>query len=366
MAIFLDSNAHVAMNKSALRALDDFHSSLAGHGNPMALSLPGREASSAIENARSKIAALIGAESHNQIIFTSTCTQACEWALNFIKAKNPKNIFYSPLEHSAIRHTVGVMFPNGVELSTSKDGNTGCVFPPPPNSFFICIHAQNEIGTLQNIEAIQAPLFSDMSQSLARIPINVSRIPNLQLAAFGAHKFGGPSGVGFLYMKDTSWWKAVEPSTNRYYTDRPGTPDTGSIVATAAALEEAMRTLPERYERMVRFRDVLEREIESLGLKIIGKSAARIPSTTSVHIGERMGPYLMSQLETEGIFIGLGTACAALGSVMGPNPLMTRLGYGGHAHDFIRISHFGDYAEKEAHIVAKALKKYCPRVSDLP
>ena len=77
MQLFLDANAHVSLNLKALEAYVNFNKSICSHGNAMSISLPGRQAAAEIECARIKIAQLIGAENPNQIIFTSSCTQAC-------------------------------------------------------------------------------------------------------------------------------------------------------------------------------------------------------------------------------------------------------------------------------------------------
>jgi len=220
------------------------------------------------------------------------------------------------------------------------------------------MHVQNEIGTIQNIEQIKVPFFCDMSQSLGKVPINVSKIPNLKIGVFGAHKFGGPVGVGFLYIRDSNWWKEFGFGS-RYYFDRPGTPDVGMVVATAIALEEAIKTLTGRYSRALQFRSVIEAAVKGAGIGVIGENASRVPYGTFLNIGKKMGPHVMAQMEAEGMYIGLGSACGSLHS--NTNPIMTALGYGGSSQDNIRISQWGDYGEKEGRLVAQALLKYCPK-----
>jgi cysteine desulfurase len=360
--LFLDANAHVALNPAGLKAFNDFsNSTFASHGNAMAANYLGREAAKELEKARTKIAELIGAKSHNQIIFTSTCTQACEWGLDILKTRNYKNVFVSQLEHPAIRYHFRDLFGQS-ELHVTKDGVAICEQPYPDSTAVVCLHVQNEIGTIQPIENIKADVVSDMSQSLAKLPINMSKLSNVKLAMFAAHKFGGPSSLGFMYIQDTDWWKEFG-SGSRYYFDRAGSPDVVSAIMTAASLEHAMKTMPERYDRMVRFRNTLEPELENLGFKIIGKNTTRLPNTTFIQLKKRMGPYVMSQLESENIYVGLGSACGSMNT--GSSPVMNALGYGGTAHDFLRISQFGEYAEKEAKTVAAAIAKYCPK-SDIP
>jgi cysteine desulfurase len=220
------------------------------------------------------------------------------------------------------------------------------------------MHVQNEIGTVQDIENIPVPFFCDMSQSLGKIPINVSKIPNLMIGTFGAHKFGGPVNVGFIYMRDSKWWREFGTGS-RYYLDRVGTPDVGMVIATSVALEEALKTLSIRYQNALHFREIIEIAAKTIGINIIGEETNRIPHATFLNIGKQMGPHVMAQMEVDGIFVGLGSACGALHS--NTSPIMTALGYGGSSQDNIRISQWGEYSEREAKIVAQALIKYCPK-----
>jgi cysteine desulfurase len=358
--IFLDANAHLPMNQAGLKAFLDFQKTIGAHGHPSSPSVVGREASIAFERSRAKIAELIGAQSSKQIIFTNSSSEACEWALNILKSKYDK-AYMSPMEHPSIKYHFRKLFGQS-ELNATKSGMTACEFNTEDKAV-VCIHVQNEIGTIQPIEKIQAPLMSDMTQSLGKVQVDVSSMPNLKLATFGSHKFGGPSSFGFMYIKDEFWWYPMG-SGSRYVRDRQGTPDVGNAVATAAALEFAIKTLPARYDRMIRFRNIVENELNDLGLKIIGMGENRCPNTTFFKIGNRMGPYLVGALGSEGIHVGLGSACGSV--VTGSHPLMGRLGHGGSAQDYIRLSNFGEYSEREAHFVAKALKKYCPKKDPTP
>jgi cysteine desulfurase len=128
------------------------------------------------------------------------------------------------------------------------------------------------------------------------------------------------------------------------------------ILSTAVALEESIKTLPERYERALLFRSVLEDILTQKGIEILGVDATRIPHTTFANIGNRMASYIMTQLESEGIYVGLGSACGALHSKS--NPIATALGYSGTSEDFMRISQWGDYGEREAKQVAQSICRY--------
>ena len=320
----------------------------------MSKSSLGRRAQTELEDARAKIAHLIGAKTRDQIVFTSTCTQACDYSLRLLKAQNFGKVYTSTLEHKSVSIKARQLFGNN-DLFCTKDGTISCSFKPSEKCAFVCIHVQNEIGTIQGIEDIQVPFFSDMCQSLGKIPVNVSGIPNLKIASFGAHKFGGPPSVGFIYVQDPGYCRELG-SGSRYFFDRPGTPDVASIVATAIALEEAIKTLSKRYQSALNFRDVLEEALTKKGVEIVGLGSSRIPHTTFIRVKDKMASYILSQLDAEDIHIGLGSACGSMTS--NSNPIITALGLGGGQDDYVRISQWGDYGEKEARILLKILLKY--------
>lgn len=352
MQLFLDANAHLPIHQKALDAFVNFNRSLAGHGNAMAATRPGREAAAQLEQARDTIANLIGAKSSSQIVFTSTCTQACEWGLKILKSQKFNKVFYSQIEHPAVALIATELFGQNT-LSVDKNGIVN--FTNNPNDALVCIYVHNELGTMQNLKNIQVPFFSDMSQALGKVSVNVSDFHNLKLAAFGAHKFGGPANVGILYIQNSDWWEEFDFGS-RYYFDRAGTPDTGSIIATSIALEEAINTISLRYENAVKFRDIIEDALEDFGYEIIANTSNRVPYTTFIKIGNKLGPYFMSQLETDGIFVGLGSACGSMHTAS--SPVMTALGYKDLAHDYMRISQWGNYSENEANFFVKIMKKY--------
>lgn len=356
MPLFLDANAHLPLHMKALEAFVQFNNSIGGHGHAMSSSIPGRTAAAALEEARGKIAKMIGASRPSQIFFTSTCTQACEWGLEILEAQKFKQVYTSTIEHKSIKEKANTLFGNN-DLIVSKDGMVNCTFTPQEGTAFICIHVHNELGTIQPIEDIKVPFFSDMSQSLGKIPVNVSNIPNLKIATFGAHKFSGPANVGILYVQDEKWWKPFGLGS-RYHHDRPGTPDVGSIIATAVALEEALKTLSKRYERALAFKSVFEGALAQVGIEIIGEKGIRVPYTTFIKVGKQMAPYVMTQMGAEGIYVGLGSAC---GSVYSNSPVMTALGQGGKSQDYMRVSQWGDYGRNEGILAAKSIIKYCPK-----
>lgn len=352
MELYLDANAHVPMSAGTIKVYSEYQNSRAGWGHPLAPSLPSREASSALEEARGKIAFLLGAENPNQIIFTSTCTQACEWAMQIMKNNLEKNsrfgesLIYSPLEHSAVNSCVPFFDKrfNIKQFSISEDGviltgsSSKC-------DLAICIHVQNEIGTIQPINEIKTKfLFSDMCQTVGKESVCLRDMP-VDIAVFGAHKFGGPASVGFMYLKDTSLWQEFGTGS-RYFPDRTGTPDVASIVATSFALEETLEKMPESLSNMKEFQLTLEPRLEELGFQIVGKNARRVPNTTYIKVPNSMAFIYLSELSEKGYYVGMGSACGSIHT--GSSLATAALSQEGDGNDFIRISQHGTYGKQDA------------------
>ena len=347
--LYCDANAHVPMSRAVIKVYADFQASKAGWGHPSAPAGPGQAAASELETARGKIAALLGAEKPSQIAFTSTCTQACEWGLNMLLASSEhRHFWHSGMEHSAVKDWLDRSKIAATILPVSPDG---VVTPVEVIDPVICVHVQNEFGTIQPLKELGAGfLFSDMCQSPGKVSINLKDMP-VDIATFGAHKFGGPASVGFIYVKDHNIYKEFGTGS-RYYNDRPGTPDVGGVVATAAALEEVLFMMPERLCKMKEFQLVLEDRLQDMGLEVIGKNATRVANTTFVKM-PGIAFSILAALSNKQIYVGMGSACGSMHT--GASLSMKTIGQAGEAHDFLRISQHGEYGKQEALILADQL-----------
>lgn len=353
MQLYLDANAHLPINAQALKLFCDFNSSMAGHGHPSALSMPAREAASKLEEAREKIAMLIGAKSASQIVFTAGCTQACEWALKCLFEVNKNDtiaVAYSAVEHPAVRQSVQLYekqyktkaYLYNINKDSEIDFNNNLA------NKNICTLVQNEFGSIYDIPQNKLS-FVDASQALGKIPFDVQ---NYDFIVFAGHKFAG-FNIGFIYFKNIEHWKEFGLGS-RYFMDRPGTLDVGSIVGTACALELALETLEERIDKATKFQTYLEAELKSLGYTIVAENHKRSAMTTYAYSPTRAMNDLY-KLNNNKIYCGIGSACGSIAS--GLSPSISSLGYKGQPSDFIRISQFGYYGEAEAKYLINLLKK---------
>lgn len=356
--LYLDANAHVPMSGATIKTYTDFQISRAGWGNPLAPSKPGQDAALALERARAKLSELLGAEAPNHIVITNTCTQACEWGLDLFQnySKGHTSLYHSGMEHSAVYQKLTTdKFKNSFTLQKLNNNNSLVEPAKDDNGYVVCSYVQNEIGTIQPIEKLKTKyglLFSDMCQVPGKLKFNLSKLP-VDVAVFGAHKWGGPASVGLLYLKDFALYKEFGTGS-RYFNDRPGTLDVAAVVAAAAALEETHMFMSIRLEKMQQFQKVLEDRLQDMGLKIIGKEVPRVVNTTFVHIPE-IAFVMLSELSRKGIYVGMGSACGSMHS--GPSLTMDTLGINGDAHDFLRISQHGEYGSSDAAYVADHISK---------
>lgn len=356
---FLDANAHLPLNKSAIEALVKFNGELGSHGHPLAFSKPSREANKLFEDARSEIASMIGAKNSNQIVFTAGCTQACEWAVKIIinrferLCEEQNSIICSSFEHPAIKQAYEYYSRPTLSLKYSTKNIDGKFLSSSNKDYVICTFLQNEIGLIYDPRSIDHEyILSDMSQALGKIFVSVSEL-NVDIATFGSHKFGGPTGFGFMYLKDTDDWEQFGTGS-RYFTDRTGTPDVLGAVMTAAALKYSLETLEERNNNMCAFRNILETELESIGAEIVCKNSFRCANTTFAYVPSR-AMKLVHELGKYGIYIGLGSACGSI--YTGRAPILSALCLDGDSEDYVRISQFGYYNESDAKYICDIIKK---------
>lgn len=319
------------MTEKAMKAFCDYNRSMEGYGHPLSMTVPGVGACTQLESAREKIANCLGSDKAGNIVFTSNCTQACEWAVKILNT-NASKVKMSRGEHSAVFLSYEKWIGEQQFLDDQEEYDAA-----------ICIKVQNETGLINDLDPYikgSCLLFSDMSQALGKIDIDLDGV---DIAAFGGHKFGG-ANLGFLYLNDPVLCEELNAGS-RYFLDAPGTPNVAAAIATSVALEEAVKTLKERQERMVAFQSALEAYLQEKKIDIIHHDKPRSPNTTFIHFPRAIR--LIHSLSSKGIYVGMGSACGALHE--GVSPFMKHLGFkDASPQDFLRISQFGSYDGEDA------------------
>jgi len=352
---YLDANAHVpkglGLSKKSKRILADIENSYIAHGHPLSPNKLGRAASAAIETARDRIAKYLNVSSH-EIHFTRSCTEA-----NALVCKLLVTATWSPYEHHSMDAALSKKFVSVATVPIDKFGQPKFE-GETVNTVFVGV--QPEIGLIADFKEIRQNtrcfVVSDLAQAAGKLHLDLPAL-GIDVATFGAHKFGGPLGVGFIYANDPEF---IEHEMSGYAQDVPGTLSVVDIVEASLALQDSISSIDIKKEKCLKFRDTLEGGLEGVGCKIICKGQNRIYNTSFIRIpGDDNGILLLKKLADKNIHVGLGSACGSF--VIQESAVMQALGVNDSNTSYIRISQNGDYDDKDAEIVLsyiyKALKE---------
>jgi cysteine desulfurase len=300
------------------------------YGNPSSTHSVGRKSKVAIESARKTIAKLIGASSA-EIIFTSGGTEADNIFLNGIAHDMP-HVISSRIEHPAVLNTLKALAKDKkIEISWLKTNSKGNIIIDDlislldsyPGSMVVLMHGNNEIGNLTDLDDIaalcksyDAKLFTDAVQTMGHYNINVHALDLTGLSA-SAHKFHGPKGVGFLYVKKGTKLNSLYRGGEQEKGLRVGTENVAGIVGMATALEQCMIGLDEATKKMVKLKKSLIEVLKEVvtGISFNGTSSSTGTSLNSV-ISASFPPnpdndMLLFNLDMAGIAASAGSACAS-------------------------------------------------------
>ncbi len=340
--IYLDHAATTPTRPEVVEAMLPYFTD--AFGNPSSLHSLGQEAKSAIEEARDKVAHLIGARS-GEIIFTSGGTEADNFALKgIVYANEPKgnHIITTSIEHHAVLEPCKFLERQGFRvtyLSVDKDGlvDPGEVARAITNKTILIsvMHANNEVGTIEPIIEIgriakekEVYFHTDAVQTVGHIPVNVDEL-GVDLLAMSAHKLYGPKGVGALYVRQgtriTSFMHGGEQERGR----RGSTENVPAIVGLGKAVEIAQREVDGEVKRLVPLRDKfiqgLFDRIDHIHLN--GHPFQRLPGNVNVSIEFVEGESIIISLDLEGIAASTGSACSS--SSLEPSHVLLSLGLPG-------------------------------------
>ena len=338
--VYLDNAATTPMDDRVIEAMLPF---MRGHyGNPSSVHSHGREVRSAIEKARKKVAELLHTSS-SEIFFTSGGTEADNTALVCgVESHHISHAITSPLEHHAVLHTLEMLAKKGkIQLSILDVNDKGeinmqqleSLLQANPKSLVSLMQGNNEIGNLNDLERIgtlartyDAFFHSDTVQTMGHYAHDLSQLPVDALVA-GAHKFHGPKGVGFLYVRKD---KKIHPFIHGGAQERNmrgGTENVIGIIGLAKALEISLEDLDAHRSHIEKvksyFIEKLKQDIP--GLAFNGCSAELNKSlytvlNVSLPPSESNRGMLLFHLDLEGISASGGSACSS-GATVGSHVL---------------------------------------------
>ena len=377
--IYMDNAATTRMSERAFEAMRPFF--MEQFANPAGTYSFAAAGNEAVENARKQVAKVIGAKA-NEIFFTCGGTESDNWALKGVMQANAakgKHLIISAIEHHAILHAADALKKQGCDVTVLPVDSDGFVSPEAveaairPDTVLVSIMAaNNEIGTIEPIAEIGAVcrkhgviFHCDAVQAFAHIPLDVNAM-NIDLLSASGHKFHGPKGVGFLYVRKGVKIANFMDGGAQERRRRAGTTNAAGIVGMGAAAEETAGNMEESMAKVAAIRDHIIARIENEipHAKLNGHRTNRLPGNVNVSVRYIEGEALLLSLDLKGIAASSGSACTS-GS-LDPSHVLLAIGLPHEiAHGSLRLSLSEETTMEEADKTVDALVEIIPRLRSM-
>ncbi len=331
--IYADNAATTPLAPAALEAMEPFLKE--EYANASGLYSFSRKAKKALQDARESIAACIGAKA-SEIYFTSGGTESDNWAIKGVAFQNWErrpHIVTSKIEHHAVLNSCKALERIGCTVDYLSPDSSGRISPQSlaeaitPNTVLASVMmANNEIGTIQDISSLSHQAHSqgiafhtDAVQAVGHIPVDVDSL-GVDLLSASAHKFNGPKGVGFMYIRDGI---EISPFLNGGQQERErraGTENVAGIVGMATALRFNVEQMDQTTAKLHRieqsFLDALRLAIPNVVIN--GDASNHLPGLVSLSIPEASGEGLLHILDLKGCAVSTGAACNTQSTEISP------------------------------------------------
>lgn len=377
--IYLDNAATTALKPEVFEAMKPFF--LENYSNPNSIYTFAQQSKKAVDEARETIAALIGAKP-NEIYFTAGGSESDNWAIKGCAeafASKGKHMITTKIEHHAVLHTCEYLEKKGVEVTYLDVDADGMISLEQleqairPDTFLISImFANNEIGTIEPVREIGAiakkhgVLFhTDAVQAFGHVPVQVDEL-NIDMLSASAHKFHGPKGVGFFYMRNSVKLGAYLHGGAQERSRRAGTSNVPGIVGMAKAAQLAVDGMEEHSKKIAAVRDhLIERVLAEVPFsKLNGHREQRLPNNANFCFRFIEGESLLIMLDQKGICASSGSACTS-GS-LDPSHVLLAIGLPHEiAHGSLRLTLSEETTMEDVDIVADSLKAIVERLRSM-
>lgn len=325
--IYLDHNATTQPRPEVVEAMMPY---LRGHyGNASSLYHLGQEARKAVDQAREKVARLIGASAPEEVVFTSGGSESINWAIKGVALAargRGRHLVTTQIEHSAALNSCKYLESLGWHVNYVGVDWHGRVNPghireaiTKDTVLVSVMQANNEIGTLEPVAEIGAicrqkgvPLHVDAVQTVGKIPVSVADL-QCDLLSLAAHKFYGPKGVGALYIRPGTRLQALIHGGRHERNRRAGTENVAGIVGFGAAAECAMKEMKAEERHVRHLRDKLEKALFSKieCVRLNGDPHDRMFNTLNLSVEAVEGEGMIIGLDMQGICVSSGSACSS-------------------------------------------------------
>ena len=371
MQIYADNAATTKMSEAAVEAMTDCMRNV--YGNPSSLYRLGQKAKEKLEEAREEIAAVINA-SPREIIFTSGGSESDNQALLTAALNGRKNgkthIISSAFEHHAILHTLNKLEKNGFEITLLPVHENGIIRLDELESairedtcLVTVMTANNEIGTIQPIAEIGeickkhgVVFHTDAVQAVGHLPIDV-KAQNIDMLSASAHKFHGPKGTGFLYVRKGIIPQNLIEGGAQERGKRAGTENLPGIVSMTAALKEAVTGMEQNNAHMSQIRDYIISGLSEIPHSALnGDPKQRLAGNVNFSFEGIEGEGILLLLDQMGISASSGSACTS--GALDPSHVLLAIGrIHDVAHGSLRLSVGEDITKEEADYIIASVKK---------
>jgi cysteine desulfurase len=321
--IYLDHNATTPLLPEAADAMRRVEAD--AFGNPSSAHHAGRKARQALEDARERIAALLGAHP-DEVTFTSGATEANNLAVVGLAGGR---FAASLIEHPCVIEPLRQLEVRGFAVDWWPVDSRGIVSRAPlhPDTSFVCLmHANHETGAIQPVRDIA--LHCDAAQAVGKIPVNFRELGVTTLTA-SAHKFGGPKGVGVIVTKRGTKLQALMFGGHQQQGRRPGTEAVPLAVGMATALDHAVQNLAANHAKLSALRARMWERLREVTSPIVLNgpeigAADVVPSTLNVSFLGCRADLLLMALDLAGVACSTGSACSS-GSLLS-SPVLRAMG----------------------------------------
>ncbi|MCI9267563.1 MAG: cysteine desulfurase NifS [Lawsonibacter sp.] len=374
--IYADNAATTKMSRTAIDAMLPYLEE--SFGNPSSLYALGQRAAEALQTARERVAACIGA-SPKEITFTSGGSEADNQAIRSAAAigarQGRRHIISTAFEHHAVLHTLNRLEQEGFQVELLPVGPLGTVTADQvaqaireDTCLVTIMYANNEIGSILPVGEIGAVcrekgvLFhTDAVQAAGHLPIDV-KAQNIDLLSLSAHKFHGPKGVGALYARQGVPLANVIEGGAQERGKRAGTENVPGIAGLAAALEESCAHMEETAARVAALRDRLIAGLSQIPHSTLnGDPVHRLPGNVNFCFEGVEGESLLLLLDDREICASSGSACTS-GS-LDPSHVLLAIGRPHEvAHGSLRLSLCGQNTDADVDAILQAVPEVVDRL----
>ncbi|MBQ6042627.1 MAG: cysteine desulfurase [Clostridia bacterium] len=339
------------------------------YGNPSSSHSEGARAAALLSEARGIVAECLNCE-EDEIFFTSGGTESDNWALYAlspaVKSDGKRRIAVSAVEHAAVLRAAEKYYENVDIIKCGSDGRVTVSAAEeaitPDTAAVSVMFANNETGALQPVDGIAGfcrekgiPFHTDAVQAVGRVPVDLQKLKVDMLSA-SAHKFHGPKGTGFLYVRGGRIAPLMVGGTQQNG-KRAGTQDCIAAYGAALALQKSVKELIGTSDRVTVLRELAERGISRIeGAHIVCAGTERLPGILNVCFEGVQGESLAALLDIAGVAASSGPACR--GKRSDPSRALTAMGIAPElARGELRISFSGFNTREETEYAVAAIER---------